>query len=178
MNILHHIPVWVGFLFVGLVAVGVLQTFPRRRSLRSAMIVPIVMIVLSLYGVVSVFAQQPVAPVAWTAGVMVVVALSHAFGAWSGIAWSESERRLIVPGSWAPLALIVGLFCIRVGVNVIRGLNPGFFGDWHFAAMVGLVYGAFSGAFLSRGVAMMKVARQALLPSSAPERTVGLDATE
>jgi hypothetical protein len=166
-TIFQNTPRGVWILLAVLIALGVSMSFPRRRTLRSATVIPVAMIVLSFYGVVSVFTRQPVAVVAWAGGVAASLVISSAIGAWRNITWSATDRRLIVPGSWIPMVLILGLFTTKYGVNVMLAISPELALDALFATLVGFAYGAFSGSFLGRGVAMWKVAREALQPSMA-----------
>ena len=48
------------------------------------------------------------------------------------------------------------------GVNVLLGMHHEFGSDLVFVGLAGLAYGSFSGMFLSRGVAMLKVAREGM----------------
>lgn len=161
MLILQHVPRWVWLLLAALIALGISQTFPRHRTLRSATLFPLVMIALSFFGVISVFAQ-PVALSAWAIGVTATLALSNAIDVWKNIEWSESDQRLIVPGSWIPLMLILGLFLTKFSVGVALSMHHALLDNPTFAIVVSFVYGAFSGMFLSRGMAMWKTARHAM----------------
>ena len=161
LSILQQVPRFVWFLLVGLIALGVSMSFTRRRSARAAVAIPLAMIVLSFYGVISVFAQ-PIALAGWLGGVVLALGVSAALGLWGEVRWSQQERCLIVPGSWIPMAMIMGLFVTKFGVNVMLGMHRELGGDSTFAAVAGFAYGTFSGMFLARGVAMLKVARQGI----------------
>lgn len=164
--ILQGTPRWVWILLVALIVIGIRQSFPRRRTLRSATIIPVAMIVLSFYGVISVFSQLA-ALTAWVGGVAAALLLSHAAGAWCDIRWSETDQRLLVPGSMVPLAVMLGLFFVKFGVGITLAMHHGIASDTLFAVLVSFAYGALSGVFLSRGVAMWKVGRQGLQLSMA-----------
>ncbi|KLU27737.1 hypothetical protein EOS_02820 [Caballeronia mineralivorans PML1(12)] len=166
-GILQHTPHWVWGALAVLVSLGIKQTLPRRRTLCFATAVPIAMTALSFYGVMSVFAQQSIALAAWAAAVLAAVALSHAVGVGSKARRLASEERLLVPGSWVPMMLILGLFVIRFGANIMLAIHPDLGMDTLFAISVSFAYGAFSGVFLARGLAMWRIARQAQLPSMA-----------
>ena len=161
MSILQQVPRFVWFLLAGLIALGVSMSFTRRRSMRAAVAIPLAMIVLSFYGVISVFAQ-PIALAGWLGGVALALGVSAALGLWDEVRWSRQERCLIVPGSWIPMAMIMGLFVTKFGANVMLGMHHELGSDPTFAALAGFAYGAFSGMFLARGVAMLKVARQGM----------------
>jgi hypothetical protein len=160
-SFLQHVPPFVWLLLFGLIALGVSMSFTRRRSLRSAIVIPLAMIMLSFYGVASAFGQA-VALAAWLTGVMLALGVSGAAGLWSTIRWSQRERRLVVPGSWIPMAMLMGLFITKFIVNAMLGMHPERGADSQFAALAGFAYGAFSGMFLARGVAMLKVARRGM----------------
>ena len=65
------------------------------------------------------------------------------------------------------MMLILGLFVIRFGANVMLAIHPDLSIDRLFAILVSFAYGAFSGIFLARGLAMWRIARQAQPPSMA-----------
>ncbi len=159
--VLQHVPNWVWILFAALIAIGISQSVTRRRTLRRATLIPIIMIMLSLYGVMSVFAHAT-ALAAWAVGVAAALALSPMLGAWKNIRWSEPEQRLIVPGSWLPMMLMLGLFFIKFGVNVTLAMHHELVNDISFAMTVSFAYGLFSGTFFGRGVAMWKTAHHAM----------------
>lgn len=161
MSILQQVPRGVWFLLAGLIALGVSMSFTRRRSLRTAVLIPLAMIMLSFYGVVSVF-SQPAALAAWLTGVVLALGVAAALGLWRDVRWSQQERCLIVPGSWIPLVMIMGLFITKFGVNAMLATHHELGADPMFASLAGFAYGAFSGMFLARGVAMLKVARQGM----------------
>ena len=166
--IVQHAPRWVWFLLVGLLALGVSLSFPRRITLRRAVLVPIALLTLSLYSVVSVFAQAPLALAAWASGIAAALALTSALDLWRGIRWSAADARLAVPGSWLPMLLIVGLFSVKFGVGVRLAMGPGLALDPGFAATLGMLYGTFSGLFLGRGVAMWQVGHRRALAIPPP----------
>ncbi|WP_158936100.1 DUF6622 family protein [Burkholderia sp. S171] len=159
IDILQRTPHWVWFLLAGLVSLGVSQSKPQHRTLRAATVMPVAMAALSFYGVVSVFAAQPTALVAWAAAMLAAFTICHASGIGGKVRWLADEQRLLVPGSWVPLLLMLGLFIIKFGANVMLAMHPDLSIDGLFAVSVSLAYGAFSGVFLARGLAMWRTAR-------------------
>ena len=155
-------PHWVWGVLAALIVMGLRQTLPRRPSLRSATALPVVMMLLSLYGVASAFAGQPLALLAWVAGAAVALALSQGLRVWDGIRWLDAERRVLMPGSWLPLVLMLGLFLFKYSVGFSLAINPGLAADTVTAGFAGLVYGAFSGVFLARALAVGRAVRQSL----------------
>lgn len=161
ISIFQQVPRFVWFLLAGLIALGVSMSFTRRRSLRTAIAIPLAMIVLSFYGVISVFSHSS-ALAGWLGGVVLALGVTAAFGLWREVRWSQQERCLIVPGSWMPMAMFMGLFVTKFGVNVMLGMHHELGADLMFATLAGFAYGVFSGMFLARGVAMLKVARHGM----------------
>lgn len=159
--ILQHTPTWVWVLLAALIALGVSQAKPRQRRLGSAMATPVVMTALSLLGAATSFVHSGIALAAWLAGAGATLLACIAAHAWRGIAWSPSTQRISVPGSWWPLALMMAIFATKYVVGVTLALHPERAGDAMFAALLGLTYGAFSGVFMSRGYAILRVAQAA-----------------
>jgi hypothetical protein len=160
ISILQHTPNWVWGVLAALIVIGMKQTEPRLRSVRSATIWPLAMTAFSFYGVASVFVHQQVPLAAWAGGALAALCVCDAFGMWRGIEWSNADRSLFVPGSWVPLILFLTLFVLKFGVGVAVSLTPSLVYHADFAGLVGLAYGAFSGAFLARGLAMWRVIRE------------------
>jgi hypothetical protein len=162
MSLFLAAPPWVWGLLAALIALGVSQSLPRAVSLRRAAAVPVAMVLLSLYGVATGFASQPLALAAWAAGLAGALWAARATGAWPGIRWSAGERRVLVPGSWWPMLLMLAIFGTKFAVGVMLARQVAVAQEPLFAVAVGLAYGGFSGVFLARGLAMWKVARSGL----------------
>jgi Na+/H+ antiporter NhaC len=81
---------------------------------------------------------------------------------WDGIRWLDAERRVLMPGSLLPLVLMLGLFLFKYSVGFSLAINPGLAADTVTAGFAGLVYGAFSGVFLARALAVGRAVRQSL----------------
>jgi hypothetical protein len=157
--ILQHAPPWAWALLAGLVAIGILQMAPRQLTLQRATLLPLALAALSLAGLGATFGWSGAVLFGWAAGVAKTLLTVRFAGGWRGIEWSAATRRVRVPGSWLPLALLVGLFAFKFAVGATLALHPEFSARHGFASVVALVYGAFSGLFLSRGLAMWRASR-------------------
>ncbi|HTJ94255.1 MAG TPA: DUF6622 family protein [Pararobbsia sp.] len=160
-EIFQHTPTWVWVVFVMLISVGTKQLTEQRRSLRKSVLMSLAMGGVSLYGVAATFHGQTPALSSWMLGAVAVLALSSMLNAWSGMRWSHVDQSLVVPGSWVPLALFMSLFIIKFAVGVTLARHAGLIHQTMFESLVGLCYGAFSGVFLSRGLAMWRAGRVA-----------------
>jgi hypothetical protein len=159
--ILQHTPTWVFFLLAGLVALGVLQAFPRSVTLRRTIILPLALLGWSLQGVASNFGHQPVALLAWAGGVVLALSAVHGRIDTSAVRYAADSRRFQVPGSWLPLVLILSLFTLKFCVGVMLAMEPALRQSTGLATAVCAGYGLFSGLFLARSVALWAVARRA-----------------
>jgi len=152
--ILQHTPVWVWGLFVALVALGLSQTRDREMTLVRVTVLPLVLVGLSLSGVLSAFGHAPLPLGGWAAGVGAALVFGRQFVAVRGARWLAQTGRLYVPGSWLPLVLIVGLFCIKYVAGASLSMHPTLSTDAAFAGLCSLAYGGFSGLFLARALSL------------------------
>ncbi len=64
-GILTGTPTWVWFLLASLAWLGLRQTLTQTASLSRVTLVPLALVTLSLYGMVTVFGDQPLALLVW-----------------------------------------------------------------------------------------------------------------
>ncbi|CAN5632340.1 hypothetical protein BH09PSE5_BH09PSE5_46430 [soil metagenome] len=159
-DILSHIPVWVPVLFLALLAYGLSQTRRRSMTMRRTVIVPLVLLTLSVSGAITTFASPAIALTAWAAGVLASVAFGKGLVDTSRTSYSAEANRFDVPGSWTPLVLMMSLFALKFGVGMVMGLHPALRHDATLTAVASALYGAFSGGFLARSMALWTLARR------------------
>lgn len=158
-DILEHTPLWVYAILAYVVFLGLRQSVDHRRTLRRATLMPLAMATLSLSGLQSSFAREPIALAAWAFGLVVVLAVARALRVWPTVRWLPEEQMVFVPGSWVPLVLMLGIFVVKFTLSVLLARHPSLASARHFVAVTGLAYGCFTGAFVSRGIAMWQVTR-------------------
>jgi len=158
MQILTHTPPWVFGLFVLLAVLGVNQTRARRISRARLAVLPLAMATLALLGVWSSFAAHAVALGAWALVMLAVVAGSLRLAPPRDASYSSETKLFSVPGSWAPLALMMGIFFTKYAVAILHAMNPSAMaGTGAVAATCGL-YGLYSGLFLARALRIARTA--------------------
>jgi hypothetical protein len=170
IQILLHTPRWVFVLFFALLALGVSQLFSREVPLRRASMLPVAMVGLSLYGVVSAFHAQPLALAAWAACGAVTVALTLRVPLPAAVRYEPATRSFAMPGSVVPLALMMGVFFTKYAAGVVFSQAPQLTADAAIALGLSALYGVFSGLFLGRAVRLWKLAAaatQSALPQAA-----------
>jgi hypothetical protein len=163
ITILQHTPRWVFGLLAALVALGVTQRFSRTVTLRRSAVLPLALAGVSLMGVLSAFGSQPQALLAWALGLSSAVVALHGRVDTSAVQFSPSTQRFQVPGSWVPLALMLGLFAVKFGVGVTLANHPELRHSAGVAMTASAAYGLFSGVFLGRAMALWALARRQLL---------------
>lgn len=157
-QILERTPSWVFVLLFVLVALGYVQSRDRTVRRGNLAIIPVAMIALSLYGVISAFGGAVLGLIAWVLGVGLAVLLGRNLTGPRGVLFSAESRSFFVPGSWVPLALMMAIFFSKYAVNVVQAR--------HFPIATGLVfigatsvwYGILSGAFLARALVIWRSA--------------------
>jgi hypothetical protein len=150
--IISRTPSWVWLLLAVLVALGWTQTRTRQMTVVRATVLPIVMMGLSLFGVLSTFGAKALPLGAWLVALVVSAWAAKALGAWRGVTWSAATSRFEVPGSWLPMLIILSLFVVKFYVGVNVAMKPELKVDSQFSSIVCLIYGVFSGLFLARGL--------------------------
>lgn len=170
LAIVQHTPLRVWLILAGLVALGLSQARTRELSLLRVTVLPFVLLALSLAGTKNSFGVQPVALIAWMAGVSVALALPKRAVATRGATWSAATRSLHVPGSWLPLVLIVGSFLIKYVAGAGLAVQPALASNAAFAGLCSLGFGTFSGLFLARSLFLRRLAA-ATQPSGSPVNT-------
>jgi hypothetical protein len=174
LTIVQHTPLWVWGLLAGLIALGLVQTRDSAMTLSRILVIPAVMLALSLMGVVGAFGGRPMALGAWAVGLGLALLFGRRLVRSQGARWSAAERRVQMPGSWLPLALIVGLFAIKYLAGVSLAIEPRLAADAAFAGACCLAYGVFSGLFLARAWSLCALAGRSLGKAAAPLVALGL----
>lgn len=151
IEILKRTPPWVFVLFFALLIMGYLQSKDRIISRGKVAILPVAMICLSFYGVLSAFGMgRPVGLVSWAAGIFLAGFLGRKFASPAGVVYSTTKRSYSVPGSWFPLFLMMAIFFIKYAVGVILARKLPIANEQIFIVPVSLCYGLISGLFLVR----------------------------
>jgi hypothetical protein len=156
MAILQHTPVWVYVLFFALLILGWMQSRDRVVPYFRAFILPCMMMLFSIYGVVAAFGMS-IGIVAWSIGMMIVLALGIRIRAFYNAVFMEEHKAFAIKGSWLWLALMMIIFWLKfaVGVALARQLEI-VYEPW-FILSISLCYGLLSGVFLVRMVILWKI---------------------
>ncbi len=105
----------------------------------------------------------PLALLAWATGVGVAATLIGARRDVAAVRYDVAAQRFHVPGSWMPMALMMGLFAAKFVAGAALARQPALVASAPFAVAMSASFGLFSGAFLGRAAALWTVARRAAM---------------
>jgi len=160
MQTLQHIPVWVFFLLLGLIALGLQQSRTRHIPLQRLLGINIALTVFTLVGVVQQWRHTP-----WLAVGLLCWAASCAVVAWglgqgaapAGASYNAQPRRFTVPGIWLPLALFMAIFACKFVVGMLSATTPEALHSVQAAMGISALYGLFSGLLNARALRLLKL---------------------
>lgn len=164
--VLRQTPLWVWGLLVALLALGISQLRDRSASLARVSLMPLAMTLFSVSGTFSALGGSPhlaLAVPVWLIAAALAFALL-ARGRAEGAQYDPVQRLYRLPGSAAPLLLIVGIFLVKYVVGVDLAMAPQLVRDAPYVLSVAALYGAFTGAFVGRASRLWRLIRP--LPSS------------
>lgn len=159
-SIITHTPIWVWGLLLLLLALGFSQTRARNVGLGRILILPLIMTGLSLSGTVSSFGLAPAALLMWALAIGLTAGLLIRCPAGAETRYDRATGRFYLPGSWLPMALILGIFTVKYAVGTMLALRPDMATNAEFAIVIGGLYGALSGVFMARAGRLWKLSRK------------------
>lgn len=149
-QILTHVPGYVWAILATILVLGLLQSRPQRLGRPRLLVLPLAWLAFGAWGVAGAFGLASSAALAWLAGLAASVVLVRLLG-WPGKIRAEG-RHFLVPGSWLPLALMLGLFCAKFALGMGLALHP----EWRQQLLVALgfssLFGLLGGAILGRSL--------------------------
>jgi len=171
VQIAINTPLWVWGLLAALVALGLTQARERNAGLTRTALLPLGMGIFSLWGLVSGFGASPSVLGAWLGAAAVALTFIVLRPLPAGVRYDTTRRVFALPGSWVPLALILGIFSIKYATGVALAMQPALRADPAVALAVAALSGLFSGIFAGRTVRLLRLALRTGTP-----RALGLPA--
>jgi fucose 4-O-acetylase-like acetyltransferase len=158
LQIIARTPSWVFALFALLLWLGGRQLWAQSVSLKRAMLMPLAMAALSIYGVLSTFGHLPFALLGWAATAAAAGGVVLQRPPPAAIRYNAASRSFHVPASATPLVLMMGIFFTKYVAGVQVAMHPALANDTAFALATSTLYGAFSGIFAARALRLLKLA--------------------
>jgi hypothetical protein len=147
-----HIPVWVHGVLALLLTLGVFLSRPRAVHPIAPSLIAAGFVMYSLYGIVGSFGSSPVNILSWVAGMFVSVFVVRPYFGPNGMTRVPGSSKVLIPGSWLPLVLIMGIFLTKFIVGFVNGARLPIGTQFWFAPLLSSVLGALSGGFTSRAI--------------------------
>lgn len=160
-HIFSGTPIWVWVLLVVLLSIGLRQTLTQTASLRRVTLMPLALVALSLYGTVTVFGDQPLALLDWAMAAASTSFLVLRRPVANGTRFDLARQTFTLPGSWAPLALMMTIFCTKYAAGITNAINPALLHSTAVALSVSAVYGLCSGVLIGRALRLWRLAMAA-----------------
>lgn len=167
-QVLTRTPVWVWALLAALLVLGFSQARPRRVGLVRVALLPLGMAGFSLYGTASAFGASPLVLGSWLTACALLLAMVP-LPVPVGARFDSAKREFDLPGSWVPMALILGIFLTKYGVGASLALHPELKANVGFSVAIAALYGVFSGVFAARAASLLRMAWR---PAAAGHRTL------
>lgn len=155
-EIIKHTPIWVFILLIGLIYLGYTQTKDRDIKLERILILPIAMVLLSIFGIVSAFGTDITAFVLWFLGTLLSLIIGLKLSFPRNIKYDELKRVFHISGSWIPMFLILIIFFTKYVVGVVVARELPIMNDIKFIITISSLYGLLSGLFLSRAIVTLR----------------------
>jgi hypothetical protein len=156
VEILRHTPVWVFLILAALVYLGARRVRTSQIPARQLFVMPVAMAGLSLFGLYQAFGASPVAAATWILLFALLLATGWILPTNPGVQYSSATRRIHVPGSWLPLALMLTIFFLRYVIAVSLAMHPSLRIETPFVAGIGAVYGLSAGCFAARALMTLR----------------------
>jgi hypothetical protein len=160
MHFLQHIPLWVLGLFIGLVALGWLQTRTRQVHKLQLLGAKVALTVVTLISVVQLWWPTPwlaIALSSWAfTGLFVSWALSQS-AAPTDASYNPATQRFTLPGSWLPLAFFMAIFACKFVVGMLNAIAPETMRSLQAAIGISALYGLLSGIVIARVWCLLKL---------------------
>ncbi|HRK18113.1 MAG TPA: hypothetical protein PK970_04090 [Hyphomicrobiaceae bacterium] len=159
-DILSRTPPQVWIILAVILALGLLQLRTRNVPRSRVMILPLAMVGLSIYTLVSGF-QPWGSPIGfWAAGLGIAFGVNAALiRAPSGVTHDAETDTFRVPGSIIPMLVMLGIFGMNYFVGVTRALTPSRLQEPDFRMLVCGGLGLLTGLLVSRAARTLRVAK-------------------
>ncbi len=145
IEIISRTPIWVFVLFIFLVVLGYSQTKDRIINVKRTFILPICMLILSLYSIYSSYGISFLSLSVWMLASLLCLCFCIKLSFTPQIKLINNTIK--VSGSWLPFILIMIIFSIKYTIGVLTAQNHPIIHNIQFIFFVSLVLGIFNGLF-------------------------------
>jgi Predicted membrane protein (DUF2306) len=157
-QIFSNTPVWIWGLLAALLALGFSQARSRTAGLPRLLLMPLGLGAFSLWGTISAFGAPAAVLGSWFAACVLLLLVVAQIRIPAGVSYGRNTRQFALPGSWIPMALILGIFITKYAVGVSLAMQPDLKANANFMLAISTLYGAFSGIFAGRTIRLLRLA--------------------
>ncbi|UTH72617.1 DUF6622 family protein [Chromobacterium sp. IIBBL 290-4] len=161
LGIVRHTPWPVFVLFFVLLSLGRKQMETRQLSRGRLLLLPLAMLGLSAYGVLTEFGPAVLPVAGWLVGLALALAIAGPWIVPAGVRYLSESRSYEVPGSGLPLILMMAIFFTHYAVAVAMAMRLPLTSGSVFPGLIGLAYGVLSGLVAARAQAIFRGAARA-----------------
>ncbi|MCO5976017.1 DUF6622 family protein [Ideonella oryzae] len=156
LPILQHTPVGVWALLALILALGLRQTRGLRQGRTRLLLPPALWLLAGAASMAHLAGWFSPGMLAWWAGLALSLALVLRRGGGRRARYDADQELYHVPGSWAPLGLMLGLFASKYLSAVMLALHPHWGSEAGFGIGLGAVLGILAGALLGRPIGILR----------------------
>lgn len=160
LSILTNTPLYVYWIFFSLVFVGISQIKTRHIGLKRALIIPIVLVFLSIFGVLFAFGITFLSLSLWAFGLFLGVTLNKILKKEREVTYCFENKIFTIEGSFMPLITFMIIFFTKYTIGVITAMNLDILHTAYFIIIVSLLYGIFTGLYLVRLLVFIRKMKQ------------------
>ena len=167
-EILAHTPIWVWFILLFLISRGIKASQDRYVSLKTILILPVLMLLWSLQGLLQHFGATIDVLMVWLSGIGLGLGAMMKFGNKNAVTFAD-DGQFHLRGSWIPMIFLVSLFLMKYAENVLVVMLPALKVDLRFVIVVSVVYGIMNGVFLAnfvRAIVLLKKKKLNTVPET------------
>ena len=148
LDIMQKTPPWVYLLFIALLVFGIKQKRDRTASKAALLLLPVGMIIFSLFDMTTNIGISGYQLMSWSTGAVIAWPLALRLLTPQNIGYDATTGKVFVPGSWVPLIIIMGVFSVKYVQGAITALSPQTTNTvlflWLFSFFNGVFFGIFS----------------------------------
>ena len=121
---LANTPWWVYLIFAYLIVKGIKASRPRLLPIKRLVILPIVLLGFSIYGLVEVVAFNPINGGIWFVCLLIGAVLGHVQIRQQKLVFDKKSHLVQTPGSWSMLILILVIFLSKYYFAYSLAIHP------------------------------------------------------
>jgi hypothetical protein len=139
------VPIWVYFLFFGLLYIGIKRCFTNTIKIKKFIILPLALLCLSLYDSYDQMLQMPVSILVWMVSFLLTVCLGAYYVRNRKVQADRTNRLIKIPGDWSILILILIMFSVEFFVNYAKDTQAVYVNQSWFVLLMALLSGLMIG---------------------------------